>query len=321
MQTRRAPALFLWIAAAAAGCQKQPEATVAPAPAQQAQPAALAKPQADPWSAPQAKKDPLPRPLLWSIEKDGKTSYAFGTFHMGIDPTTRVPDFVWGRLEAEPAFAMETDLSDTSLAKDIAERSDGKTLHDDLGDAYWAKLENVLTPKVASQVNRMKPTIAATMVSMRGLPPTPPMDGVLLGHAQNANKQIAYLEPAVVQVKALVHWMDARALEEMLDDLPFGDTQQHEMLTAYSAGDDVRILKLSDSERVEWKKFGRTDAEYDEMMEEMLYHRNTSWIPEIERLHAAGGVFIAVGAMHLIGPKSVLEQLAARGYKVTRLTP
>ena len=38
-------------------------------------------------------------------------------------------------------------------------------------------------------------------------------------------------------------------------------------------------------------------------------------------MHAAGGGFIAVGALHLIGKKSVLEMLAAKGYKIARISP
>jgi uncharacterized protein YbaP (TraB family) len=274
----------------------------------------------DPWEK-SAHRDPLKKPFFWALEKDGKCSYAFGTFHMGIDPATRVPAAVWKKLEAEPAFAMETDLSDPSLGMEMAERDDGKTLHQELGSAYWQKLEDALTPEIAQRVDAMRPTIAATMLSMRGLPPTTPMDGVLLAHAQAAHKQIAYLEPASVQVHALVKWMDTRALEEILDDLKYNDQTQKDMLAAYIAGDEAKVLALSDAERTEWKKFGRSDAEYDQMMDEMLYHRNASWIDHIVQLHEAGGVFVAVGAMHLIGPRSVLALLHERGFKVTRLTP
>ncbi|MGE5186223.1 MAG: TraB/GumN family protein [Acidobacteriota bacterium] len=311
MRTRCATGLFALIAAlSVVGCQKQATGT----------PAGKAAP-ADPWAKPEAKQDPLPRPLFFKIEKDGKTSYALGTFHTGVDAETRLPGSIWKRLDAAPAFAMETDITDRSLAADLANRSDGKTLHDDLGDAYWHKLEAALTPKVAARVNAMKPTIAATMLALRGLPQTPPMDGVLLGHAQNEHKPIAYLEPGSVQVAALVKWMDVRALEEMLDDLSWGEQMQKDMLAAYIAGDDQKILALSASEKTEWKKFGRSDAEYDQMMEDMLYHRNASWIARIEQLHADGGAFIAVGAMHLIGPRSVLDLLAQKGYRVTRVAP
>ena len=44
-------------------------------------------------------------------------------------------------------------------------------------------------------------------------------------------------------------------------------------------------------------------------------------IDAIDKLHHAGGGFVAVGAMHLIGPRSVLDLLAHKGYKVTRVVP
>ena len=308
-------AIALLALAAMAGCQRDraPAPASAPAPPSSAQP--------DPWASAPIKKDPLPRPLLWSIEKDGHTSYALGTIHIGVDPEARLPDLVWQKLDHAPTFAMETDLSDPSLAKEMSSRLDGRTLHDDLGDAYWHKLEHALGAATAQQMNRMPPTIPATLLSTRGMPATEPMDGVLLARAQRAHEAIVYLEPAAKQVGLLVKWMDVRALEQMLDDLDEDQRNQKDLLAAYIAGDDAKMVALSDDERAEWKKAGRSDAEYDQMMKEMLYERNASWIPAIEQLHRDGGGFIAVGAMHLIGKGSVLDLLAQRGYKVTRLTP
>jgi len=65
----------------------------------------------------------------------------------------------------------------------------------------------------------------------------------------------------------------------------------------------------------------RLPAEYDREMDDLLYGRNASWIAPIEQLHAAGGGFVAVGALHLLGPRSVLDLLAHRGYRVTRVAP
>src|SRR5688500_10624373 len=59
---------------------------------------------------------PLPRPLFWSIEKDGKTSYALGTMHGGVDAHERLPTIVWDKLDAAKTFAMETDTADPALA-------------------------------------------------------------------------------------------------------------------------------------------------------------------------------------------------------------
>jgi uncharacterized protein YbaP (TraB family) len=38
-------------------------------------------------------------------------------------------------------------------------------------------------------------------------------------------------------------------------------------------------------------------------------------------MHAAGGGFVAVGVLHLVGPRSVADLLGRKGYKVTRVAP
>ncbi|HEX5059199.1 MAG TPA: TraB/GumN family protein, partial [Kofleriaceae bacterium] len=166
---------------------------------------------ADPWNTPAPAKDPLKKPLLWKVEKDGNTSYLLGTIHVGVDPTSRLPDVVWQKLDEKPIFAMETDLSDASKLE--VKRSDGTTLEDEIGPEYWKKLEDALGAKEASAMLPMKPMIPATLLSLRGLPKTAPMDGVLHGRASNAHKQIVYLEALEVQSKMLDKWMNARALK------------------------------------------------------------------------------------------------------------
>jgi hypothetical protein len=258
--------------------------------------------------------------MFWAVEKDGKTTYFLGTIHMGVDVDARLPAMVWDKLDAATTFAMETDTSDPKLASDMSVSVD-TSLHAALGDAHWAKLEAAVGPAVAATLDHKKPMIAATLLAMRGLPSTPFMDGVLLAHATTAHKQVVFLEPAAAEMAVLEKWMDARAIGDLLDELDTADKNTKEMLAAYVAGDEARMLALSDGERAIFKKHGRTDREYDESMNDLLFRRNASWIPALEKLHAAGGGFVAVGAMHVIGKRSVLDLLGSKGYKVTRLTP
>ncbi len=290
---------------------------VAPAPSPAPSPGSAAT--ADPWTTPAPPKQPLAHPLFWSIEKSGITTYALGTIHVGVDAESRMPKVVWDKLDAAKAFAMETDLSDPALMK-ILECSNC-SLKRDLGDAYWKKLENVVTPQVASRIESMKPMVAATMMSMRGLPMTTQMDTLLLARAQNAKKSTVYLEEAKVEAAILEKWMNVKAVKSMLDDVEGSDRHTKEMLDAYIAGDEPKMIALSDEEKAQALAHGYTAAEFDASMKDLLYGRNASWIPAIEKLHAEGGGFIAVGAMHLMGPHSVLELLAARGYKITRVVP
>jgi uncharacterized protein len=262
---------------------------------------------------------PLPHPLLWSAEKDGRTTYLFGTMHAGIDAQARLPAGVWTRLDAARAFAMETDLDDAAAGAPLPPASG--SLREALGPAYWAKLEGALGPAAAREVEYLRPMIAAAMLSLRGLPQTPQMDRVLSARAAGEHKPIVFLEPASRQLALLARWIDLRALKLMLDELPTGERRAREMLAAYVAGDERRILALNDSERTLALGHGYTAAEYDHEMNDLLYDRNASWIAPIERLHADGGGFVAVGTLHLVGPRSVLDLLSQRGYRVTRVAP
>ena len=63
---------------------------------------------------------------------------------------------------------------------------------------------------------------------------------------------------------------------------------------------------------------GVTAAEQEAMMQDLLLARNAAWIPGIEAAAAKGPSFVAVGALHLLGPGSVIERLEAKGWAIAR---
>lgn len=283
--------------------------------------AAAQQPAADPWqggAAARQRHDILPHPLLWAATKNGVTTYLLGTIHVGVDAEAQLPDVVFDKLDASPAFAMETDLNDPVLGH-LGERTGGGTLHDELGPVYWRKLEAALSPGIARRVDDKTAVIAATLLSLKDLPPTPPMDGTLHARASVRKKRLVYLEPAATEARVLEDVMDLKMLKSMLDEPAAGPKQLKEMLDAYLAGDPDAIARANDGERAVALAHGYTAAEYDAVMDKLLYQRNAAWIAPIEKLHAAGGGFVAVGALHLSGKRSVLELLAQRGFAIERV--
>jgi uncharacterized protein YbaP (TraB family) len=273
----------------------------------------------DPWAGAEPVKDPLPRPFLWSAEKDGGTTYLFGTMHVGVDPEARLPRLIWDKLDAAGAFAVETDVTDPAIAR-MGGRAGG-TLHEELGPEYWKKLELAITPQFAQALDSRSAMIPATLIALRGLPETQPMDTVLLVRARNRGKRVVFLEPAARQVAVLEKHLNAKALRLMLDELDKVEQQSKQLLAAYIAGDEAAFKAITEEQRQDALAHGYTAAEYDESIEDLLFRRNASWIAPIEKLHAGGGAFIAVGAMHLIGPRSVLELLRQRGFQIARVAP
>lgn len=313
---KRAALVVTLVAALGPACKRAPETAAVPT--------ATAERTAKPSGSAGVERayDVAPRlahPLLWSAEKAGKTTYLFGTMHAGIDAESRLPDVVWSKLDAAYAFAMEANLDDPQAASLLGPT--GSSLRTALGDDYWKKLEDAIGPDMARAVEYLPPLVPAAQLSLRGLPRTVAMDKALSARALREHKPIYYLEHTTHQLEILLKWMDVKALEMMLDELPESEHRARAMLDAYVEGDDQKIVAISDLEKEAALQHGYTTAEYDQEMEEMLYGRNMRWIPTIDRLHAWGGAFVAVGALHLVGPRSVLELLARKGYQVKRVAP
>jgi uncharacterized protein len=258
----------------------------------------------------------ITRPFFYKVEKDGKTSYLIGTWHLGVDAEKQLPPAVWDAFAAAKTFAMETDPDEAAQLAGF-KRTDGKTLEDELGAEHWAKLEALYGPN-AAVLKPMKTGMALWMLQAKDLPRTEPMDAAFLTRAKTAKKQLAFLEPAAVQLKLLDTWMDVRLLKHTIDDYDATKQVLADGMVAYMIGDDAALVAIA-MDRPSMKAAGYTDAEIDQAMTEMLFDRNAAWIAKLDTLFAAGDAFVAVGAAHLIGSRSVVELLSAKGYTVTRL--
>jgi uncharacterized protein YbaP (TraB family) len=266
--------------------------------------------------APTAK---LTKPFFFHGTKDGfHDVWLFGTIHLGVDPQA-VPDVVLAKLDGATSFAMEADINDPSLLKSIM-RDDGKTLEQELGPETWKKFVAAVGESMANNFQNMKTSAAATVLDVQGMPMTQPIDLFLLLRAKKAGKHVVFLEAAAKQLALLDKWMDVRALKAMLEELDEQKQKNMELITAYVAGDDAKAIEMSKDD-TDFIKQGRTHEEFQQMMKELLLDRNASWIAGIEDMAKQGDAFVAVGAMHLLGPGSVPELLTKSGWKIERVTP
>ncbi|HUQ02678.1 MAG TPA: TraB/GumN family protein [Kofleriaceae bacterium] len=276
----------------------------------------------DPWGGsdtPKAPAEVIAKPLLWKLEKDGTTSWLFGTIHLGVNADKQLPPIVFQRLEESKVFAMEANTNDPGLATAMR-RSDGGSLRADLGPEYWKKLEDAIGARVAEQLEGMKPFAAMTVLIARDLPMTLPMDRVLSERAQGAGKPIHYFEQAIDQIAMIEPWMSPDDVKALLDNRDVAKNLAGQMLEAYKRGDGDALGAMFDDKTL-WLAAKRKPETFPAYLDAILGKRNRAWIPQIEKLHADGGAFIAVGAGHLVGPSNVLGLLGERGYTVTRVTP
>jgi uncharacterized protein YbaP (TraB family) len=266
----------------------------------------------------EAAPDTITRPFLWRAEKDGKTTWLFGTMHLGVDGERQLPPWVAEKIAGASAFVMEADVSDAGVVSRALLRTDGGTLRTDLGPAHWKKLEAAIGAGLAQGFDGMRPFAVLTLLLAKDLPMTPPMDSWLVGRAQVAGKPIHYLETVGDQIAMIDPWMTAADIKAMLDNPELSKQSATTLLAAYLAGDGDTLGAMFEDQTL-WRAAGRKPETFPAYLDALLANRNRAWVPQLEQLHAGGGAFVAVGAGHLVGPGNVLDLLAARGFQITRV--
>jgi len=290
--------------------------TEAPAPA----PAAAA---ADPAAETELPSGPE-GPALWKVADEDTTIYLFGTVHAlpadlvwydaEIDAALNSSDTVVTEILMDPAS--EAAMQEIAIAKGMF--TDGTTLRTLLDEeqtaAYETALASLGVPPVA--FDQFEPWMAGLTLGVlpllqQGYDLQAGVDKIILSKAGDTPQDA--LETAEFQLG-------------IFDGLP--QDQQIEFLMGAVEGMGEAATML-DSMVAEWAD-GDADglaAIMNENMDDeafaaaLLYDRNANWAEWIEaRLDSTPGtVFIAVGAGHLAGERSVQDYLAQRDIETTRV--
>jgi hypothetical protein len=283
------------------------------APPASAQPPSSAAPSA-------SAKAPGPtgnRPILFSLTSGAATNYVFGTMHAGMDLEKDIDPVVLQSLDASTsaAFEVDTDKIDPMAAAALMMLPPGKSAKDGLTTAQW----KTLTDKVAgllmpeSSLEAMKPWALGALYVQKLLPATDPMDKELLDRARAQKKNVFFLETIDEQMKILDKAFDQRVLVDMLSDPADTERTTLGLAAAYRAGD------LGPFERF---AFDPEDMKkHPAMFELVLFKRNDAWIPKLKTPLERGGVFVAVGAAHVVGDRGIVKLLEQQGFTVKRVEP
>ena len=265
------------------------------------------------------------KPGLWAVKDADTTIYLFGTVHV------LKPGLGWFDGAVKQAFdksdelvlemVMPEDQAEAAkatmpLAMDKSGTALSAKLDPDALKAYQAALTNLGVPVAA--FDAFKPWFAAVTLSVLpltklGYDPTQGAEMQLTAAAKTAAKPISGFE----------------TLEEQLgffDSIP--EDGQIAFLNA-TVKDIDKLAPTLDTMVGQWSK-GDTDnlaatmnesmAATPELTKILLWDRNARWADQIKaRMDKPGTVFVAVGAGHLAGQKSVQDYLKERGLKATRV--
>jgi hypothetical protein len=264
-------------------------------------------------------------PAAWRVtDGDGGEIWLLGSMHYLRAADYPLPS-VDGLYDRAAALVMELDLDDVDAAAQQAGVMGAALL------PQGTVLADVLDPDVyaLAQAHAQRAGIdlallasfepwlvAITLLdqgmSRLGYEPGRGLEQYLLGKAGADGKPITGLESFAAQIAIFDRLPKAQQqalLEQTLQELDTADAALDALTAAWREG---RLDELADDLSGDF-------ADFPGLYATLVSDRNRRWVEPLEAyLRERRPYLVVVGALHLVGPDSVVELLRERGYTVTR---
>jgi uncharacterized protein YbaP (TraB family) len=261
---------------------------------------------------------------LWRLTRDGRSSYLYGSLHVGR-PEWSAPgprlQAAWAETEA---LAVELDPQDVMPA--LAETTKPAPAVPDpaLSRRLAAQAQRQCLPEgLLQSLPPVMQLATLTLLDARriGLDTGYGQDVLLLARARQEGRPIHALETVSEQLGAIEPDNPAQAravLADGLRDLESGRQREplQRLASAWARGD---LALLADYPR--WCRCADTPQERA-WLRRINDERNPAMADRISKLHDSGQrLLVAVGALHMTGARALPQLLKARGFRVEALVP
>lgn len=263
--------------------------------------------------------------LLWQVNRPGVApSHVFGTIHLPDPRALEIPEPVLRALGESRRYAMEVPQGEGHdwWLYEAAQFEGGRRLEDVVGAETFARVRSALAPRAIPDpvLVRLKPwaALANIVVAPEGYAHVT-LDQRLFALARARRLRIDALEgteehisvfdgiPLETQVAMLRHTLEHRdALAAMIEPT----------LQAWLKRDLAGIHAVN--QRVA-ARYPAMAQHYRVFMRHLVENRSVTMAHRLHLPLRSGGVFVAVGAMHLYGDKGILRLIERQGYRLTRL--
>lgn len=268
-------------------------------------------------------------PALWKLEYKGKTSYLFGSIHMGDAGMYPLPEAVTKAFEGSDTLAVEIDLSNVNqmeMAQKIQqiaidpENPLETVLKEDTLSEYKEYCEVTKSP--CGMFSTFEPWFAAMTLEALNMQQS--------GYSEQYGIDMYFLKQAR-DTKAIAELETINFQLDMLDGMPLniqdaflysvvtkeGD-ETDKLVDAWKTGNVEAYVENSFEDA---KESGINEEDYSYFMDTLLYKRNKGMADELAKLIEQGkSVFAVVGAAHYGGDKSVNHYLEEKGFSIERVS-
>ena len=267
------------------------------------------------------------RHLLWAVEGEHNTVWLLGSVHVLRAGDATLPTAAEEAFDDAEQIVMEVDLDGADadpLALATAMQSqallpEGQTLRSVLGSDYAAMNAQARQSGIdLASLDPFAPWLVAMAVldqemARRGYLPEHGVEQTLARRAARQGKPIEGLETAAEQFAMLASMplpTQKRFLQMTLDESAELDQELADMLAAWRTGNTAALAAMLEQE----------SQTFPDLYRRLTVERNRAWVQQIdEMLESRDDYLVVVGALHLVGPESVVDLLRRRGHRVTQL--
>lgn len=273
-------------------------------------------------------KRAAPVPLLWKVSDADSSVYLLGSFHLLTAddyPLPREVEAAFGDAEHVVFEISPADLADPAIAQQAvaaARFDDGRTLSGVLSPNLRGAFARLLADRgiVPAQFDAFEPwfvnlTLVVGLAGEMGYSAEHGLDQHVMRKAAEAGKPVSGLETVAEQMRALDSTPiseQVSALADFVEKPAETRTMLGQLHDAWRRGDAAKLDRLT---RVEMQR--ETPQSYRIINVE----RNRAWLPQLQKMlaHPQDDALVVVGAMHLLGPDGLVEQLRKQGHRVERI--
>lgn len=265
------------------------------------------------------------RAYLWEVVGMTNRVYLFGTVHAGKPDWYPLPKAVEDAFADAKVLAVEADVTDVNAMAKTAPSTtytppDSLDKHVPPADyeRFKKQLPRYKLPEAA--VAQMKPFMAVSLLvfsewARLGYLPQHGVDSYLIRKARAENKTVVEVEGVDVQIKLMDSLTEAEnrtIFDGTLTALESGLSSEQitGMVNAWQAGDPDLMLQIA-------RRYNESIPGAKDFEEKFVWARHDDMVRKIEGyLQSKERHFVAVGALHLAGPRGIVEMLRKKGYVV-----
>ena len=272
---------------------------------------------------------PAARTFLWEVTSLTNRAYLYGTVHAGKASFFPLPEPVQKAFADSATLAVEADITDEQAMERSATTmlltppdTLSKHVPAPAYERFRRQLDRFGVPE--EQVAQLKPFLASSLLAFaewgrQGYQAQYGVDLHLITLARKEKKRIVELEGTQAQtalMESLTDKENLQAFEGTVSALESGLTRDQitGMVNAWQSGDANLLLDVV-------RGYNDSVPGAKALEEKFIWSRHDAMATMIEGwlLKGRERVFVAVGALHLAGPRGLVEILRNRGYMVRQM--